>query len=87
MRLRAGSPTTGWTTPLAWLRRAPVAHRRLRQAVREFPPVRVYDRVGPGDGLVRSESFYVTLHGLAQHDAYHTGQISLLKRAMAGERR
>ena len=63
------------------------AHRRLRQAVREFPPVRVYDRVGPGDGLVRGESFYVMLHGLAQHDAYHTGQISLLKRAMAGERR
>lgn len=59
------------------------AHRRLRQAVREFPPVQVYDRVGPGDGLVRSESFYVMLHGLAQHDAYHTGQISLLKRALA----
>jgi hypothetical protein len=26
-------------------------------------------------------SYYVMLHGLAQHDAYHTGQIMLLKRA------
>ncbi|HEX9581419.1 MAG TPA: DinB family protein [Gemmatimonadales bacterium] len=60
------------------------AHRRLRQAVREFPPVRVYEQVGRGEGLVRSESFYVMLHGLAQHDAYHTGQISLLKRAQEG---
>ncbi|HEU5170363.1 MAG TPA: hypothetical protein VFU46_07490 [Gemmatimonadales bacterium] len=28
-------------------------------------------------------SCYVMLHGLAQHDAYHLGQISLLKRAQA----
>jgi uncharacterized damage-inducible protein DinB len=27
---------------------------------------------------------YVTLHGLVQHHAYHTGQISLLKKAIAG---
>jgi hypothetical protein len=26
-------------------------------------------------------SYYVLLHGIAQHDAYHGGQIALLKRA------
>ena len=29
-------------------------------------------------------SVYVTLHGLAQHHAYHAGQIALLKRALQG---
>jgi uncharacterized damage-inducible protein DinB len=33
-----------------------------------------------GSGVTR----YVTLHGLAQHHAYHAGQISLLKKALAG---
>jgi uncharacterized damage-inducible protein DinB len=32
-----------------------------------------------GSGVSR----YVTLHGLVQHHVYHTGQISLLKRAIA----
>jgi uncharacterized damage-inducible protein DinB len=36
-----------------------------------------------GSGVTR----YVTLHGLAQHHAYHSGQISLLKKAMAPEPR
>ncbi len=59
------------------------AHRRLRQAIREFPPARLRDQVStPGDDDPPS-SFYVMLHGLAQHDAYHTGQIAMLKRAMA----
>jgi len=31
-----------------------------------------------GSGVTR----YVTLHGLVQHHAYHTGQISLLKKAI-----
>jgi hypothetical protein len=32
-----------------------------------------------GSGVSR----YVTLHGLVQHHAYHGGQISLLKKAIA----
>jgi hypothetical protein len=31
-------------------------------------------------------SYYVLLHGLAQHDAYHAGQIALLKKAVAETR-
>jgi hypothetical protein len=30
-------------------------------------------------------SYSVTLHGLLQHDAYHLGQIALLKKAGGGE--
>jgi uncharacterized damage-inducible protein DinB len=75
-----GADQASWDRSKAGLAEA---HRRLRQAVREFPPVRVFEPVGSGEGVVRSESFYVMLHGLAQHDAYHTGQISLLKRALA----
>jgi hypothetical protein len=35
-----------------------------------------------GSGVTR----YVTLHGLVQHHAYHTGQISLLKKAIGVKR-
>lgn len=34
-----------------------------------------------GSGVTR----YVTLHGLVQHHAYHTGQISLLKKAIGAK--
>jgi len=59
------------------------AHLRLRHSIREFSPARLAhpvpfegDRARGDDG-----SFYVMLHGLAQHDAYHTGQIAMLKKA------
>jgi uncharacterized damage-inducible protein DinB len=32
------------------------------------------------DGL---SSVYVTLHGVIQHDLYHTGQIAVLRKALA----
>jgi hypothetical protein len=30
-----------------------------------------------------SSSLYVTLHGMAEHNSYHAGQISLLRKAFA----
>ncbi len=79
-------PEPSATDEEAWSRatsRLAEAHRRLRQAIREFPPSRLHEPVrgAPGDGP--AGSFYVMLHGLAQHDAYHTGQIAMLKKAMA----
>jgi len=59
------------------------AHRRLRLAIREFPVARLDDAVVGGTAPEDKTSFYVMLHGLAQHDAYHTGQIAILKKAMA----
>lgn len=59
------------------------AHRRLRQAVREFPAIRLHENVGERpDAPAGADTFYAMLHGLAQHDAYHTGQIAILKRAI-----
>jgi hypothetical protein len=59
------------------------AHRRLRDAIREFPPTRLSEPVEGVSVAGRTDSFYGMLHGLAQHDAYHTGQIAMLKKALA----
>jgi len=69
-----------WTDALAGLEQA---HRELRAAIRDFPPHRLDEHV-TGDLQEGPGSFYVMLHGLAQHDAYHTGQIAILKRAVRG---
>lgn len=61
------------------------AHQRLRAAIREFPPGRLDDNVPGTDGGLDQVSYHVMLHGLLQHDAYHSGQIGLLKRALQSE--
>jgi len=43
----------------------------LEDAVRALPP----EKLGEGD-----KSYYYLLHGIAQHNTYHAGQISLLKK-------
>ncbi len=48
--------------------------RRLREERLDEP---TSDPRAPGG---RGVSYYVLLHGIAQHDAYHAGQISLLKK-------
>lgn len=57
------------------------AHARLRMAIREFPASRLGETV-PGTDSTPEHSFNVLLHGLAQHDAYHTGQIAILRKAL-----
>lgn len=58
------------------------AHRQLTAALLALPADRLDDRVGTdrdaplGAGVTYREM----VHGLAQHDAYHTGQIAILKR-------
>ncbi len=61
------------------------AHDELRRAFAAFPEDRLDERVGAardatlGTGLTHAEM----LSGLLQHDAYHGGQIALLKKALA----
>lgn len=57
---------------LALLKRC---HRELRQAVAALDPARLDERVKAG-GWTLGE----TIAGVADHDLYHAGQISLLKR-------
>jgi uncharacterized damage-inducible protein DinB len=86
-----GSPADGDFPPpdervddAAWRRvreRLEIRHRALMQAVGRFDPSRLDQPVDPAkaeDG----GTFYQLLHGLVQHNAYHAGQMMLLKRGM-----
>jgi hypothetical protein len=59
------------------------AHDRLARALDAFPEDSLDRPVGnsrdPAAGT--GTSHYVMLHGVAQHAAYHAGQIALLKKA------
>ncbi len=55
-----------------------LANERLLEAIRAMRKRRL-DKQVPG----RKYTYDFLLHGLAQHDCYHAGQISLLKKAAA----
>ncbi len=57
-----------WDQALASLE---VAEEALEETVRSFPP----EKLGEGD-----RSYYALLYGIVQHNAYHAGQIQLLKK-------
>jgi uncharacterized damage-inducible protein DinB len=54
-------------------------HKKLREAVRDFPDERLDDLLVPE---VPSTA-YTQFIGVTQHNLYHAGQIALLKRASA----
>jgi hypothetical protein len=64
-----------WASAVATLREEVLA---LEKAVLAFPPERLYERAPASE----PQTFYVLLHGVIQHSAYHAGQIALLKAAM-----
>jgi len=68
-----------WDAALVALRNA---HQELLATVERFPEERLIELVAgtpPGTGV----TYYHMLHGLVQHDAYHGGQIALLRKALA----
>ncbi len=64
---------TDWSAALDGLKRA---HATLLAAVAALDDSRLEKRLS-----TRNYSVYVALHGLIQHDAYHSAQILMLKRA------
>ena len=76
-------PPVGVVSPSNWdlaKRALADAHRELAEAASHASEERLGSPVsGKGDAAERYEEM---LHGLTQHDAYHGGQISLLKKAM-----
>jgi uncharacterized damage-inducible protein DinB len=77
-----GEPTRErWEAALAEL---DAAHRELVEAVRRMPPERLDATLGDARDrpLGSGVTFYVLLHGLAQHDAAHAAQVSLLRKAL-----
>lgn len=59
------------------------AHAELVAAAAEFPPAELEQVMGDARDrpLGAGVTYAVMLHGLAQHHAYHAGQIALLRRA------
>ncbi|HXE58024.1 MAG TPA: DinB family protein [Gemmatimonadales bacterium] len=70
-----------WEATRAALARA---HEELRDALERFPEAQLDELVGEDRSapLGTGVSYYRMLHGLMQHDAYHAGQIALLKKAV-----
>ena len=58
------------------------AHADLLRAVEAFPESRLTNRIGDerNPALGSGVTYSAMLHGVAQHDAYHSGQIALLKK-------
>jgi hypothetical protein len=72
----APKPTdVAWRKAVAQIKRA---HNDLVKMVASLPESRLWERV-PG----KKYDFYFMLHGVAQHELYHAGQIAILKKAQA----
>lgn len=65
-------PAIDWHSALAQLKESQV---KLLDALKTFPEEKLFNTVP-----TRKYDFYTLLHGIAQHDIYHTGQIILLKK-------
>ena len=77
-----GSGEAAWRAAKA---RLAAAEKKLQRALAAFPRARL-GRVVGGERdapLGTGVTYRVMLHGVAQHDAYHAGQVSLLRRALA----
>jgi uncharacterized damage-inducible protein DinB len=77
---KVGEPTAEqWKAALAALDES---HRNLADVVRDLSDARLFeptnDLRNPAAGT--GVSCYELLHGIVQHDAYHAGQIALLKK-------
>jgi uncharacterized damage-inducible protein DinB len=64
-----------WRAVLEEVRRV---HEKLVEAVAALPDSRLYEMVPGKQGA--HYNFYYMLHGVAQHELYHAGQIALLKK-------
>lgn len=65
--------TGSWQNALAMLERE---EHQLEQAILTFPE----ERLNEPAPATEPQTFYVLLHGVVQHTAYHAGQIALLKK-------
>ena len=66
---------SAWRSTLARVRQV---HDELVAAVAAFPDSRLDEKVPGKDPDY--DTFYYMLHGVAQHELYHAGQIALLKK-------
>ena len=77
-------PDVGEPTPARWtaaVQRLTEAQRTLLDAIRRLPEARLFEPTNDPRNrpLGTGVSYYVLLHGVVQHDVYHSGQIAALK--------
>jgi uncharacterized damage-inducible protein DinB len=79
--VQAPADERAWRATLAALDEA---HVGLRDAVRRFDPSRLTERVGDerSASLGTGVTFAQTINGVVQHDAYHSGQIAVMKKLL-----
>ena len=83
-------PTSAEANEAAWSaakERLAAAEVALQKALVAFPAERLDETFGTGRDapLGTGVTWGVMLHGVAQHDAYHAGQIMILRKALAAE--
>jgi uncharacterized damage-inducible protein DinB len=74
-------PPVWETSEVAWKRAVEnldESHKRLREAASELRE----DQLDEKPAARTSNSRYVMLHGVVQHDLYHAGQMAVLKKAI-----
>jgi uncharacterized damage-inducible protein DinB len=84
-------PAVGDPTSERWieaLERLELAHRLLVSAVKDFPEPKLFIPINDARSREKgvAVTYYELLHGSVQHDAYHAGQIAILKRGIRGLR-
>lgn len=80
-------PTPAVVNPANWAAAANAlsgAHASLAEELSRFPEARLDETLGEtrDQSMGTGQTYRQMLHGLLQHDAYHLGQISLLKKAL-----
>ena len=80
-------PSPGKQTSETWneaLKRLQAAHERLVETIKQLPEDRLFAATNDPRNrpLGTGVSYYVLLHGIVQHDVYHSGQIAILKKAL-----
>lgn len=79
-RIPKPADASAWSADVALLKQE---HERLVAVISAVPPRRYDEPLRGRKRWTRGE----LILGIAQHDAYHTGQIQLLKRLWSGKRR
>ena len=78
-------PAVKDTSDAAWrntLKHVKDVHNDLVTAVSAFPDSRLNEKVPGKDSEGDFYNFYYMLHGVAQHELYHAGQVALLKKML-----
>jgi hypothetical protein len=76
-----GSTEEAWREAIEDLRRS---HEELLRGLSAFPDERLDERIGGERNLTLGigVTWEAMIHGVAQHDAYHAGQIALIRKGL-----